>query len=62
MHVEFWWGNRLKNSKWTEKESVRWIWGTCNGNGRQEELAQDRVQWQNLVLAVVNLRILLPED
>jgi len=25
------------------------------------ELAQDRVQWQALVLAVLNLRVLLPE-
>jgi hypothetical protein len=26
------------------------------------ELAQDRVQWRALVLAVLNLRILLPES
>jgi hypothetical protein len=26
------------------------------------ELAQDRVQWQALVLAVLNLRVLLPEN
>jgi hypothetical protein len=25
------------------------------------ELAQDRVQWQSLILAVLNLRVLLPE-
>jgi hypothetical protein len=25
------------------------------------ELAQDRVQWRALVLAVLNLRVLLPE-
>jgi hypothetical protein len=30
-------------------------------DGRWMELAQDRVQWQALVLAVLNLRILLPE-
>jgi len=29
--------------------------------GRWIELAQDRVQWQALVLAVLNLRVLLPE-
>jgi hypothetical protein len=29
--------------------------------GRWMELAQDRVQWQALVLAVLNLRVLLPE-
>jgi hypothetical protein len=26
------------------------------------ELAQDRVQWRALVLAVLNLRVLLPEN
>jgi hypothetical protein len=26
------------------------------------ELAQDRVQWQALVLAVLNLRVLLPDN
>jgi hypothetical protein len=26
------------------------------------ELAQDRVQWQALILAVLNLRVLLPES
>jgi hypothetical protein len=26
------------------------------------ELAQDRVQWRTLVLAVLNLRVLLPES
>jgi hypothetical protein len=26
------------------------------------ELAQDRVQWQALVLSVLNLRVLLPES
>ena len=29
--------------------------------GRWMELAQDRVQWQALVLAVLNLPVLLPE-
>jgi hypothetical protein len=31
-------------------------------DGRWMELAQDRVQWQTLVLAVLNLRVLLPEN
>ena len=31
-------------------------------DGRWMELAQDRVQWQALVLAVLNLLILLPES
>jgi hypothetical protein len=31
-------------------EDVRWM-----------ELAQDRVQWRVLVLAVLNLRVMLPE-
>jgi hypothetical protein len=30
-------------------------------DGRWMELAQDRVQWRALVLAVLNLRVLLPE-
>jgi hypothetical protein len=32
------------------------------GDGRWIELAQDRVQWRALVLAVLNLRVLLPES
>ena len=32
------------------------------GDGRWMELAQDRVQWQALVLAVLNLLVLLPES
>jgi hypothetical protein len=31
-------------------------------DGRWIELAQDRVQWQALVLAVLNFRVLLPES
>jgi hypothetical protein len=31
-------------------------------DGRWTELAQDRVQWRALVLAVLNLRVLLPES
>jgi hypothetical protein len=31
-------------------------------NGKWIELAQDRVQWRALVLAVLNLRVLLPES
>jgi hypothetical protein len=31
-------------------------------DGRLMELAQDRVQWRALVLAVLNLRVLLPES
>jgi hypothetical protein len=30
-------------------------------DGRWMELAQDRAQWRALVLAVLNLRVLLPE-
>jgi hypothetical protein len=30
-------------------------------DGRWMELAQDRVQWRSLVLAVLNIRVLLPE-
>jgi hypothetical protein len=30
-------------------------------DGRWMKLAQDRVQWRALVLAVLNLRVLLPE-
>ena len=30
-------------------------------NGRRVELAQDRDQWQALVLAVLNICVLLPE-
>jgi hypothetical protein len=31
-------------------------------DGRWMELAQDRVQWLALALAVLNLRVLLPEN
>jgi hypothetical protein len=31
-------------------------------DGRWMELAQNRVQWRALVLAVLNLRVLLPES
>jgi hypothetical protein len=31
-------------------------------DGRWMELAQDRVQWRALVLAVLNLLVLLPEN
>jgi hypothetical protein len=31
-------------------------------DGRWMELAQDRIQWRALVLAVLNLRVLLPES
>jgi hypothetical protein len=31
-------------------------------DGKLMELAQDRVQWWALVLAVLNLRVLLPES
>jgi hypothetical protein len=34
----------------------------CCEDGRWMELAHDRVQWQALVLAVLNLRVLLPES
>jgi hypothetical protein len=30
-------------------------------DGMWMELAQDRVQWQALILVVLNLRVLLPE-
>ena len=32
------------------------------GDGRWMELAEDRVQWQALVLAVLKLLVLLPES
>jgi len=35
--------------------------GTARRRWEWIELAQDRVQWQALVLAVLNLRVLLPE-
>jgi hypothetical protein len=31
-------------------------------DGRWMELTQDRVEWRALVLAVLNLRVLLPES
>ena len=31
-------------------------------DGRLMELAEDRVRWQDLVLAVLNLPVLLPES
>jgi hypothetical protein len=38
------------------------LWETGCEDGRWMELAQDRVQWRALVLAVLNLRVLLPES
>jgi hypothetical protein len=41
------------------------IWVLLSELGKQAvrmELAQDRVQWRTLVLAVLNLRVLLPES
>jgi hypothetical protein len=35
---------------------------TGREEGRWMELAQDRVEWRALVLAVLNLRVLLPES
>jgi hypothetical protein len=45
--------NRDKNVKMDLRE-------ICCEDGRWMELAQDRVQWQALVLVVLNLRVLLP--
>jgi hypothetical protein len=42
------------------RKILKGILKTCE-NGRWMELAQDRVQWQVFVLAVLNLRVLLPE-
>jgi len=64
MHAELWWGNlsgnihledregdgRLKDLSKISSEDKMWM-----------ELAQDRVQWQALVLAVLNLLVLLPQ-
>jgi hypothetical protein len=33
----------------------------CFEDRRRMELAQDRVQWRTLVLAVLNLRVQLPQ-
>ena len=38
------------------------IWKIRFQDGRWMELAQDRVQWQALVLAALNLLVLLPES
>jgi hypothetical protein len=35
---------------------------TCFEDGRWMELAQDRVQWQALVLAVLNLLVVPPAN
>jgi hypothetical protein len=40
---------------------LKWILRKWAEDGRWMELAQDRVQWRALVLAVLNLRVLLPE-
>jgi len=38
------------------------LWEIGCEDGRWMELAQDRVQWQALVLAVLKLLVLLPES
>jgi hypothetical protein len=50
----------------TDSEVVRmgggWNWLRGCEDGRWIELAQDRVQWRALVLALLDLRVLLPES
>jgi hypothetical protein len=38
------------------------VTGIVYEDGRYMEVAQDRVQWRALVLAVLNLRVLLPDS
>jgi hypothetical protein len=66
-HREFAGGNNLKKwaiktlrSKWDDdKMDLKKI--ICR-NGRRMELAEDHIQWQALVLTVLNLQVLLPES
>jgi hypothetical protein len=46
--------------RWEDKIRIDLQKINCD-DGRWMELAQDRVQWRGLVLAVLNLRALLPE-
>jgi DNA polymerase III delta prime subunit len=46
--------------RWWEEKIKMKIRELGSENRRWMELAQDRVQWQALVLAVLNLRVLLP--
>jgi hypothetical protein len=63
VHTEIWWGNRSVKKRFQDREvygrfTLRWILGALV---TRLEIAEDPVQWRILVLAVLNLRVLLPE-
>jgi hypothetical protein len=49
-----------KKGRWEDKIKMDFRKNGCQ-EGKWMELAQDRVQWLVLVLAVLKLRVLLPE-
>jgi hypothetical protein len=69
MHTKFLWRNLLKHIHIEDREenwgyNISWILGRYVariGGGWWIELAQNRVQWQALVLVVLNLLVLLPQ-
>jgi hypothetical protein len=65
IHTGFWWRNLLIKCKlgsprrrWKDRIKMHLNEIGC-ADGRGMELAQDRVQWRALVLAVSSLRVLL---
>jgi hypothetical protein len=50
----------IPRRRWEDKIRIGLQKISCD-DGRWMELAQDHVQWRDLVLAVLNLRVLLPE-
>jgi hypothetical protein len=67
MHKGLWWRNFFESDKRKRAEEKEEnieldLSEICCEGGSWMELAQDRVQWQALVLAVLNLGVLLPES
>jgi hypothetical protein len=58
MHTEFWWINLLESVHLEDRDED----GKGGNDGMWMELAQNHVQWRALVLAVLNLGVLLPEN
>jgi hypothetical protein len=62
-HTEACWKWPLKrlSRRWKDNSKVD-LNETGFGNGRWMKMAEDHVQWQALVLIVLNLQVLLPEN
>jgi hypothetical protein len=62
VHVEFWWGDLREGDQSgdpgvDERIILKWIFKEWYGDMYWIELAQDRDRWQELLNAVINLRV-----